>query len=126
MVIPLAAKYHAAVIGVVSNERGIPAAPEERLAVAIKIVRRAADYGIPAADIIIGSLALPVCVDSYAGKVALDMIRLVRQALGVNLSLGASNITFGLPDHKAINAAYLALVIARGLTVAITDPTINE
>jgi 5-methyltetrahydrofolate--homocysteine methyltransferase len=100
--------------------------PEARLAVARKIVQRAADYGIPAQDIIIDCLALAVSADSNAGRVTLDTMQLVRTALGVNLSLGASNVSFGLPDRKTINAAYLALGIARGLTAVITDPTVPE
>lgn len=125
-VLPLAAKYQAAVIGVVTDETGVPAMPEARLAVARKIVQRAADYGIPAHDIIIDCLALAVSADSNAGRVTLDTMQLVRTALGVNLSLGASNVSFGLPDRKTINAAYLALGIARGLTAVITDPTVPE
>ncbi len=126
VVLPLAAKYHAAVIGVITGDKGVPATPEARLEVARKIVQRAADYGIPAEDIIIDCLALTVGADSNAGRVTLDTMRLVQQELGVNLSLGASNVSFGLPDRKSINAAYLALGIARGLTAAITDPTVPE
>ena len=126
VVLPLAAKYRAAVIGVITDEQGIPATPEARLGVARKIVQRAADYGIPAQDIVIDCLALTVSADSSAGRVTLDTMRLVQQELGLNLSLGASNVSFGLPDRKTINAAYLALGIARGLTAAITDPTVPE
>ncbi|MCI0475057.1 MAG: dihydropteroate synthase [Anaerolineales bacterium] len=125
-VLPLAAKYHAAVIGVVTDDSGVPATPEARLAVARKIVQRAADYGMPREDIVIDCLALTVSADSLAGRVTLDTMRLVQQELGVNLSLGASNVSFGLPDRVAINAAYLALGIARGMCAAITDPTVPE
>ncbi len=125
-VLPLAAKYHAAVIGVITDKNGIPPTPGERLAVARKIVQRAADYGVPSEDVIIDCLALTVSADSNAGRVTLDTMQLVRQELGVNLSLGASNVSFGLPDRRGINAAYLALGIARGLTAAITDPTVPE
>lgn len=125
-VLPLAAKYRAAVIGVVTDDSGVPATPEARLAVARKIVQRAADFGIPREDIIIDCLALAVCADSRAGRVTLDSMRLVQQELGVNLSLGASNVSFGLPNRVALNAAYLALGIARGMTAAITDPTVPE
>ncbi len=125
-VLPLAAKHGAAVIGVVTDETGIPPTPEARLAVARKIVQRAADYGIPAEDVVIDCLALPVGADSQAGRVTLDTLPLVRQELGVNLSLGASNVSFGLPDRPALNVAYLALGMARGLTAAITDPTVPE
>jgi 5-methyltetrahydrofolate--homocysteine methyltransferase len=125
-VLPLAAKHRAAVIGVVTDDTGIPPTPEARLAVARQIVQRAADYGIPAEDVVIDGLALPVGADSRAGRVTLDTLSLVRQELGVNLSLGASNVSFGLPDRPALNVAYLALSLARGLTAAITDPTVPE
>jgi 5-methyltetrahydrofolate--homocysteine methyltransferase len=125
-VLPLAAKYHAAVIGVVTDDSGVPAKPEARLAVARKIVQRAADYGMPREDVVIDCLALTVSADSQAGRVTLDTMRLVQAELGVNLSLGASNVSFGLPDRVAINAAYLALGIARGMAAAITDPTVPE
>jgi 5-methyltetrahydrofolate--homocysteine methyltransferase len=126
VVMPLAARHHAAVIGVITDETGVPATPAARLAVARKIVETAARHGIPAEDIVIDCLALTVSADSNAGRVTLDTMQLVRQELGVNLSLGASNVSFGLPDRKSINAAYLALGIARGLTAAITDPTVPE
>ncbi len=125
-VLPMAAKYHAAVIGVITDEKGVPPTPEARLGVARKIVRRAAEFGIPIEDVLIDCLALTVSADSNAGRVTLDTLQLVRDELGVNLSLGASNVSFGLPDRKTINTAYLALGISRGLTAAITDPTIPE
>ncbi len=125
-VLPLAAKYHAVVMGVLTDESGIPPTPEARLAVARKIIERAAYYGVPAEDIIIDSLALTVGADSNAGRITLNAMQLIRQELGVNLSLGASNVSFGLPDRKIINVTYLALAVARGLTAAITDPTVSE
>jgi len=125
-VFPLAKKFGAAVIGVITDETGIPATPEDRLAVARKLVQCAGDYGIPPEDIIIDCLALTVGADHLAGRITLDSMQLVQQELGVNLSLGASNVSFGLPDRKLINMAYLALAIGRGLTIAITDPTVSE
>jgi 5-methyltetrahydrofolate--homocysteine methyltransferase len=125
-VMPLAKEYGAAVIGVITDENGIPATPEARLAVARKLLERAADYGVPAEDVVVDCLALTVGADHKAGQVTLDSIALVRQELGVNLSLGASNVSFGLPDRKVINLAYLSLAISRGLTAAITDPTVEE
>lgn len=125
-VMPLAKEYGAAVIGVITDENGIPANPQARLAVARKLLNRAADYGVPAEDVVIDCLALTVGADHKAGQVTLDSMALVRQELGVNLSLGASNVSFGLPDRKIINVAYLALANARGLTAAITDPTVPE
>ncbi len=125
-VFPLAKQYGAAVIGVITDENGVPATPEARLAVARKLVQRAGDFGIPPEDIIIDCLALTVGADHQAGRVTLESMDLVRKELGVNLNLGASNVSFGLPDRKIINIAYLALAIARGLTTAITDPTVPE
>jgi 5-methyltetrahydrofolate--homocysteine methyltransferase len=125
-VFPLASQYHAAVIGVITDESGVPGTPEDRLRVAEKLVKSANRHGVPIEDIVIDCLALTVGADSRAGKITLDSIALVRSELGVNLSLGASNVSFGLPDRKIINVAYLALAIAHGLTAAITDPTVPE
>ena len=125
-VFSLAKQYGAAVIGVLTDESGIPATPEDRLAVASRLIRRAGDYGIPPEDILVDCLALTVGADHKAGQVTLDTMSLVRKELGVNLSLGASNVSYGLPDRKILNTAYLALAIARGMTAAITDPTVPE
>ena len=125
-VFPLASRYGAAVIGVITDENGIPPTPAARLDVARKLVNTASEYGIPPEDVVIDCLALTVGADHLAGRVTLDSLQLVRQELGVNLSLGASNVSFGLPDRKIINVAYLALANARGLTAAITDPTVPE
>jgi 5-methyltetrahydrofolate--homocysteine methyltransferase len=125
-VFPLAKQFGAAVIGVITDENGVPPTPKARLAVARKLIQRAGDYGIPPEDIVIDCLALTVGADHNAGRITLDSVALVRDELGVNLNLGASNVSFGLPDRKIINVAYLALAIARGLTVAITDPTVPE
>jgi 5-methyltetrahydrofolate--homocysteine methyltransferase len=122
-VFPLAKKYGAAVIGVITDDTGIPATAAERLEVAKKLIDRASQFGLPPEDIIIDPLALTVGADHSAGRVTLDSVQLIHAELGVNISLGASNVSFGLPDRKAINVAYLALAIARGLTAAITDPT---
>lgn len=121
-VLPLAKKYNAAVIGVISDDNGIPATPEARLAATRSLVETANRYGVPAEDILIDCLALTVSADHHAGKVTLDSIAMVQAELGLNLSLGASNVSFGLPDRKYINSAYLALAISRGLTAAITNP----
>lgn len=122
-ILPLCKEYGAAVIGVITDDEGIPATPEARLATARKLVETAADYGVPAEDIVIDALALTVGADHKAGRVTLDSLNLIRQELGVNLNLGASNVSFGLPDRAMINTTYLALAIANGLTTAITDPT---
>jgi 5-methyltetrahydrofolate--homocysteine methyltransferase len=121
-VLPLAKKYGAAVIALCNDERGPVQDPQVRLEVARKIVARAADHGIPLADLIFDPLVLTVGADSNAGRVTLDTIRLLRQELGVNFTAGASNVSFGLPDRPALNAAFVAMAIAHGLTAAITNP----
>jgi 5-methyltetrahydrofolate--homocysteine methyltransferase len=125
-VLPLVKKYNAAVIGVLTDEHGVPPTAQSRLEVACKLLKRASDYGIPAEDIIVDCLALTVGADHNAARTTLETMSLVKNELGVNLNLGASNISFGLPDRKIINTAFLALAIDRGLTAAITDPTIPE
>lgn len=125
-VFPLAQKYGAAVIGVITDDSGIPPTPEARLGAAQNLINKAAEYGIFAQDILIDPLALTIGADHNAGKVTLDSIELIKEEMGVNMSIGASNVSFGLPDRKFINTAYLALGISRGLTAAITDPTVPE
>jgi 5-methyltetrahydrofolate--homocysteine methyltransferase len=125
-VLPLAKQYGAAVIGVITDEKGVPATPQARLDVARKLLDRACHYGLSPEDVIIDCLALTVGADHRAGRVTLDSLLLIQQELGLNLSLGASNVSFGLPDRKTINIAYLALAISRGLTAAITDSTVPE
>ena len=121
-VLPLAKKYGAAFIGLCNDDHGISQDPLVRLEVARKIINRAADYGIPAADIVIDPLVLTVGADSNAAAVTLKTIQLVRERFGVNINLGASNVSFGLPDRHTINQAFLALAIGQGATCVITDP----
>lgn len=120
-VLPLVAKYGAAVIGLAMDDEGIPDSPEKRLAVAKKIVSRAAELGIAKENIAIDCLALTVGADSQAGWITLEAIRMVREELGVNQSLGASNVSFGLPEREIINGAFIAMAIARGLNCPIVD-----
>ena len=120
-VLPLVAEYGTAVIGLCMDDNGIPKTPDERLAVARKIVDRAEGHGIPREDILIDCLALTVGADSQAGWVTLEAIRLVKEELGVNMTLGASNVSFGLPDREIINGAFLAMAIERGLNCPIVD-----
>jgi 5-methyltetrahydrofolate--homocysteine methyltransferase len=121
-ILPLVARHGAAVIGLAHDEQGPSMEPAERLRVARKIVERAADHGVPAADVIIDPMAMTVGADPEAANVALETIRLVRQELGNNLTLGASNISFGLPERRVINASFLALAMGAGLTSAIANP----
>jgi 5-methyltetrahydrofolate--homocysteine methyltransferase len=122
-VLPLVKDRGAAVIGLTLDDKGIPSTAEERLAVAARIIERATKIGIPIEDIIIDPLVLTVGADSKAAVVILKTIQLVRQEFGVNISMGASNVSFGMPDRHTINQAFLALAIAQGATCMITDPT---
>jgi 5-methyltetrahydrofolate--homocysteine methyltransferase len=125
-IFPLAKEYNAAVICLITDENGIPATAQARLEVARKMVNRAADFGLSTEDLIVDCLAMTVGADHTAGKTTLDSISLISEELGVNINLGASNVSFGLPDRKVINVAYLAMAIARGMTAAITDPTVPD
>jgi 5-methyltetrahydrofolate--homocysteine methyltransferase len=120
-VLPLVAQYGAAVVGLCMDDDGIPETPEARLAVASKIIEHAEGLGIAREDVVIDCLALTMGADSKAGWVTLESIRLVREELGVNLALGASNISFGLPEREIINGAFVAMAIQAGLTCPIVD-----
>ena len=121
-VLSLAREHGAAVIGLCLDGNGIPPTAEARFAVAARIIERAAKVGIALEDVIIDPLAMAMSADSNAGRIALDTIRLVVQEFGVNISMGASNISFGMPDRKYINATYIAMAIHAGLTCPITNP----
>jgi len=122
-VLPLVKEFGAAVIGLAMDESGIPCDAAGRLAIAQKIVARAEALGIPRENVLIDCLALSVCADSTAAKVTLGAIRSVRAELGVNMTLGASNVSFGLPDREAINDAFLAMTLAAGVNAPIVNPT---
>jgi 5-methyltetrahydrofolate--homocysteine methyltransferase len=126
VVLPLAKEHGAAVIGLCMDDNGIPATAEARFAVAVRIIERAAKYGIALEDVVIDPLAMAMSADSKAGKIALDTIELVVKEFGVNISMGASNISFGMPDRKYINATYIAMAIHAGLTCPITNPLLTE
>ena len=122
-VLPLVKERGAAVIGLTMDDKGIPKTPEERVAVAEKIIERAARMGIPIEDIIIDPLVLTVGSDSKAALITLQTVELLRKEFGVNINLGASNVSFGLPDRPTINQAFLTLAIQLGATCSITDPS---
>ncbi|MCU0580573.1 MAG: dihydropteroate synthase [Desulfobacterota bacterium] len=122
-ILPLVRKYGAAVIGLTMDGRGIPRKAEDRLEIAKKIVKRAEKEGISREDIIIDPLAMALSADYLAALETLKALRLIRKELGVNLTLGLSNISFGLPDRAAVNAAFLQMAVVSGLTCAIMDPT---
>jgi 5-methyltetrahydrofolate--homocysteine methyltransferase len=125
-VLPLVQTHGAAVIGLCMDDDGIPETPEQRLAVAAKIIERAGKLGIAAQDVVIDPLALTMGADSSAGRVALDTIELVVKEFGVNITMGASNISFGMPDRKYINSAFIAMAILAGMTCPITNPLVPE
>ncbi len=100
--------------------------PEERLALARRIIERAGDYGIPPEDVIIDPIAMTVAADPTAGRITLETMRLIRDELGNNMTCGASNVSFGLPDRPTVNAAFLPVAMYAGLTCAITNPLIPE
>ncbi len=120
-VLPLVKEYGAAVIGLTLDEDGIPETAEARVAVARKIIERAESLGIPRQDIVIDPLVLTVGADSNAARVTLDTIALVVEEWGVNINLGASNVSFGLPDRHTLNQAFLGLAMGAGASCAITD-----
>ena len=118
-ILPLVARHGAAVIGLANDETGIPETPQQRLDIARKIVSAAGDYGIPPEDVVIDPLAMTVGADTEAVTTTLETISLIRDELGVNMCLGASNVSFGLPERFVLNAAFLPMAMAAGLTSAI-------
>ena len=125
-ILPLVKEYGAAVIGLTMDDSGIPKSAEKRLAIARRIVESAEQIGIPREDVIIDPLAMAISADDQAGLETLQAIQLIRDELGVNLTLGLSNISFGLPDRASINTLFLAMAVQSGLTCAIVDPTVWE
>jgi len=121
-VLPLIKKYGAAVVAISNDETGISEDPDVRFEVAKRIVQHAADYGIPAADVVVDPLVMPVGALGLAGVSAFRLIRRLREELGVNTTCGASNISFGLPNRHALNATYLAMAAGAGMTSAIMNP----
>lgn len=125
-VLPLVKKYGAAVIGISNDETGISKDPDVRFAVAKKIVERAMDYGIAKEDVLIDPLVMPVGAMRYAGQQVFRIVGRCRDELGVNTCCGASNVSFGLPNRAPLNATFLTMAIACGLTSAITNPIETE
>lgn len=120
--LPIAKEYGAAIIGLTMDDDGITHDPEKRLAIAEKILERAVKAGIKEEDVIIDPLAMAVSADPMACIVTLETIRLVHQKLGMNITQGASNISFGLPNREVLNAAFMSLSILYGLTCPIANP----
>lgn len=125
-ILPIVARHGAAVIGLANDETGIPETAEERLAIARKIVRVAGEHGIPPEDVVIDPLAMTVGADPEAVNTTLRTMLMIRDELGVNMSLGGSNISFGLPHRAALNAAFISIASAHGLTSAIMNALAPE
>ncbi len=121
-VLPLVAKHGAAVVAITNDETGINEDPNVRFEIAQMIVNRAADHGIPACDIVVDPLVMPIGAIGTAGRQVLALVHRLQSELGVNTTCGASNISFGLPNRATINAGFLAMAAGAGLTSAITNP----
>ncbi len=122
LVLPLVKKYNVPVVAISNDDTGISEDPEVRFAVARKIVERAADFGIPAHDIVVDPLVMPVGAMGSAGLQVFTLVRRLREELGVNTTCGASNISFGLPNRHGINNAFLPMAMGAGMTSAIMNP----
>lgn len=121
-ILPLVKRYGAAVVAISNDDTGISEDPDVRYAVAKRIVERAADHGIPREDVVVDPLVMPIGAMGTAGRQVFRLVRRLREELGVNTTCGASNISFGLPKRVHINAAFLPMAIASGLTSAIANP----
>lgn len=122
LVLPLVKKYNVPVVAISNDDTGISEDPDVRFAVAKKIVERAADFGIPAHDIVVDPLVMPIGAMATAGHQVFSLVRKLREELGVNTTCGASNISFGLPNRHGINNAFLPMAAAAGMTSAIMNP----
>jgi len=115
-------KYGAAVVAISNDETGISEDPDVRFEVAKKIVHRAMDHGIPASDVVVDPLVMPIGAINQAGVQVMRLVKRLREELKVNTTCGASNISFGLPARDGINSGFLTMAIASGMTSAITNP----
>ena len=125
-VLPLVARHGAAVVAITNDETGISEDPDVRFEVARKIVSRAEDHGIPREDVVVDPLVMPIGAIGTAGRQVFRLLRRLRDELRVNTTCGASNVSFGLPNRTGLNAAFLPMAIASGLTSAITSPLHGE
>ena len=125
-VLPLVARYGAAVVAITNDETGISEDPDVRFEVARKIVSRAEDHGIRREDVVVDPLVMPIGAMGTAGRQVFSLLRRLRDELRVNTTCGASNVSFGLPNRTGLNAAFLPMAIASGLTSAITSPLHGE
>ena len=125
-ILPLVKEYKTVVIGLTMEDGRISNDSDERVIIAHKIVERAVALGIPIEDIIIDCLAQTVGVNDSAGLITIQTIRKIKDTLGVNMTLGASNISFGLPNRNLLNSAFLAIAITAGVTIPIVDIQVRQ
>ena len=125
-ILPLVKKHNAAILALANDETGIPATAQERIAVVEKIIKAVEKHGIPMEDLLIDPLAMTVGADPDAVKVTLETVHLIKEKFDLNMSMGASNVSFGLPNRHAVNAAFLPMAMAAGLTSAIMDSRTPE
>jgi 5-methyltetrahydrofolate--homocysteine methyltransferase len=125
-VLPLVKKHGAAVVAICNDDTGISTDIDVRFEVARKIINRAADHGIPASDVVVDPLLMPVGAMADAGVQALKLIHRLHTELKVNTTCGASNVSFGLPNRKGLNSAFISMAIGAGMTSAITNPMVGE
>lgn len=126
VVLPLVKKYNVPVVAISNDETGISEDPDVRYAVAKKIVEHAADYGIKAEDIVVDPLVMPIGAMNTAGRQVFQLVRRLREELKVNTTCGASNISFGIPNRRVMNAHFLSMAAAMGMTSAIMNPLHKE
>jgi 5-methyltetrahydrofolate--homocysteine methyltransferase len=126
LILPLVKEHKAVIMALSNDETGIPATAQERLVITEKIVRTVERYGIPLEDLVIDPLAMTVGADVEAVKITLETIHLIKEKFGLNMSMGASNVSFGLPNRHAVNASFLPMAMAAGLTSAIMDARTKE
>jgi 5-methyltetrahydrofolate--homocysteine methyltransferase len=126
LILPLVKEHNAVIMALSNDETGIPATAQERLVITEKIVRTVEKYGIPLEDLVIDPLAMTVGADTEAVKITLETIHFIKEKFGLNMSMGASNVSFGLPNRHAVNASFLPMAMAAGLTSAIMDARTKE
>ena len=120
-ILPLIKKHEAAVIGLVQDENGIPRDADGRVRVARKIVKKVEAAGIPREDLVIDCLAFAVGAEPASGIAVIEAIRRIKAELGLNMTMGASNVSFGLPDRELLNSAFVVIAAAAGATCLIVD-----
>jgi 5-methyltetrahydrofolate--homocysteine methyltransferase len=121
LILPLVKKYDAAILALPNDEIEIPMLAKDRMVIVEKIVRRVEKEGISLENLLIDPLAMPVGADPENAKHTLETIYLIKEKYGLNMSLGASNVSFGLPNRHALNGAFMPMAMAMGLTSAIMD-----